>query len=196
MNRKCISLLAALSFAIAGCASTPSRSTVNGYISDPNQIGFSITQAGKEVKATSDNGQIVFNLRSDNFSFQTSRPELRIYLSDKEVGEFRNSRGTQISHLSSALSGASSPDSTMLFVANADNEFSPNNALDADHGLKQVSPNLYRFDVTTMLIMKKRNEISMANFSGDLFGFAWVDFNANGVMDRDEVTRLKLSFAK
>lgn len=181
----------------SGCATQPSRQVMNGYLANPAQIGFSLSQSNQPVNGSFDGKQLVFALKNQPFSLDTRHPAIRLYLAQQEVAEFKSTRGGfEVNCLSGALSGASSPDSTMLFVANPDDEYSPNNALHADSGLRQLTPGNYRFEAKSLLRMTDRSEANLADFSGDLYGFTWVDFNDDGSMGGDEVARIKLSVSK
>ncbi len=186
---------------VSGCASDGSggpatRKVVNGYIANPEGLGFRVLQHGSAVVPVYDGGYLVFQLKKEPFTFSLDYPQLSIYLSEKDTGEIRVSNGLQIDCLSGALSGASSPDSSQLFIANYQDRFSSNNALVEAHGLKKTADGHYSYVVESFLFLKDRQNLALDAFSGVLFGYAWIDYDGDRKIGLDEVARVKLVVAE
>lgn len=160
------------------------------YITDGHKVGFSIYQEGRVVDAQWDNGYLTYRLTNGNFTITTKYNGLRIYLAEKDAGEFRESKKVKLSVLSSVLTGASESNSDTLFVADPTDPLSSNNSLDQYSGLK-LTTSENSFVAGNLYFLKTGREISLSRYSGTLFAYAWVDFNGDHEIGQDEVSRLK-----
>lgn len=166
------------------------------YITDDRKAGFSIFQDGRLVNAPWENGYLTYRLTNGNFIITTKYESLRIYLAEKDAGEFRESQKTKLNVLSSALSGASESNSDTLFVADHTDPLSSNNAIDPSSGLKATKQSENAFTVRTFYFMKTGKEISVSKYAGTLFAYAWVDLNGDHKIGLDEVSRIKFLINK
>lgn len=189
--------IAVITALLTACATssvppTPTQGTNSDglYITDGQKVGFSIYQRGQVVNAQWENGYLTYRLTSGNFTITTKYNSLRIYLAEKDAGEFRESKKVKLSVLSSVLTGASESNSDTLFVADASDPLSSNNSLDPYSGLKATKTE-NTFAAGTLYFLKTGKEISLSRYSGTLFAYAWVDSNGDHKIGLDEVSRLK-----
>ncbi|QWV95285.1 hypothetical protein KP004_08970 [Geomonas oryzisoli] len=172
--------------------STPPQGTnSNGmYITDGQKVGFSIYQKGQVVNALWEKGYLTYRLTNDAFTITTKYNSLRIYLAEKDAGEFRESKKVKLSVLSSVLTGASESNSDTLFVADPTDPLSSNNSLDQYSGLKPTKSE-NSFVAGNLYFLKTGKEISLSRYAGTLYAYAWIDFNGDHKIDLNEVSRLK-----
>ncbi|ACH38935.1 lipoprotein, putative [Citrifermentans bemidjiense Bem] len=162
------------------------------YITDGNKAGFSIYQKGRLVNAPWENGYLTYRLTNGDFTIRTRYKSLRIYLAEKDAGEFRQSKDTKLNVLSSVLSGASESDSDTLFVADHTDPLSSNNSIDSYSGLKKTTKSENSYEVRNLYFLKTSKEISVSRYAGTLYAYAWVDLNGDHKIGLDEVSRIKL----
>lgn len=171
---------------------TPTQGTNHDglYITDGQKVGFSIYQRGRGVNAVWENGYITYRLTNHSFTITTKYDGLRIYLAEKDAGEFRESKKVKLTVLSSVLTGASESNSDTLFVADHTDPLSSNNSLDSYSGLKATKSG-NSFVAGTLYFLKTGQEINLSQYSGTLFAYTWVDFNGDHKIGLDEVSRIK-----
>lgn len=191
---------AAMTALLTACATpsvppTPAQGTNSDgmYITDGQKVGFSIYQKGRVVNAQWENGYLTYRLTNGNFTITTKYESLKMYLAEKDAGEFRESKKVKLSVLSSVLTGASESNSDTLFVADHTDPLSSNNSLDPYSGLK-AGKSGNSFVAGTLYFLKTGKEISLSRYSGTLLGYTWVDFNGDHKIGLDEVSRIKLLF--
>lgn len=189
-----------LTLFLAACATphvTPSAGKSTLYITDAKRTGFSVYQAGRLVDAPLEEGYLTYRLSNRNFLIKTAHPSVRIYLSEKDVGEVRQTKKTKLDVLSPALVGASENDSDSLIIADYNDPLSSSNSIDPSSGLKpgKSSPES-SFEVKNFYFLKTGKEVSLAKYNGTLFGYAWVDLNNDSKIGKDEVSRIKVIISK
>ncbi|QXE91003.1 hypothetical protein KP001_00170 [Geomonas subterranea] len=185
-------LLAACATPPVAPSSTQGANTAALYITDGNKAGFSIYQNGRMVVAPLENGYLTYRLTNRSFTIRTKFQSLRIYLAEKDAGEFRQSKKTRLNVLSSVLAGASESNSDTLFVADHTDPLSSNNSIDSYSGLKTSTGSENSYAVGNFYFLKTGKEVSLPKYAGTLFGYAWVDLNGDQKIGLDEVSKIKL----
>ncbi|MBJ6752839.1 hypothetical protein [Geomonas anaerohicana] len=183
-------LLAACATPVVPPTSSEGTTSDGLYITDGQKVGFSIYQKGQAVNAGWENGYLTYRLTNGNFTIKTKYDSVRIYLAEKDAGEFRERKKVKLSVLSSVLTGASESNSDTLFVADHTDPLSSNNSLDPYSGLKPTKSE-NSFVAGTLYFLKTGKEVGLSRYSGTLFAYAWVDFNGDRKIGLDEVSRIK-----
>lgn len=187
-----------LAVVLAACAppgvtpSSPEGTTQAPYITDPAKTGFSIYQGGRLIAPQLESGYLTYRPASKSFVIKTRFKSMRIYLSEKDAGEFRQTAKSKLSVLSFALVGAATEDSRSLFIADHADPLSSNNSLDPSSGLKPTSSTENSYEVRTFYHLKTEKETDLSKYSGTLFGYTWVDVNGDAKIGLGEVSRIKL----
>lgn len=185
-------LLAACATRSVAPAPPHGANTAALYITDDKKVGFSIYQDGRLVNGPWENGYLTYRLTSGNFTIRTKYKSLRIYLAEKDAGEFRHSKEMKLNVLSSVLVGASESNSDTLFVADYTDPLSSNNSIDPYSGLKTTEQSESSYAVGNFYFLKTGREISVSRYAGTLFAYAWVDLDGDGKIGLNEVSKMKL----
>jgi len=193
-------LLLALALIAPAAANEPSSTIQSNtpethYITDATKVGFSIYQGNRLVKASLENGYLTYRLKNQKFTIKTKFKWLKIYLSEEDIGEFRQDNN-KIHILSSALTAAANKDSDLLIIADHTDPYGSNTLIGSFTGLKTTGSFESFFDVKILHHEKSDKDIRLSNFYGKLFGYVWVDFDNDGDIGIDEVSRIKLIIAK
>lgn len=162
------------------------------YILDSGKTGFSIFQSGKIVIPKVGNGYLTYSLENKPFELRTAYKGMRVYVSEKDTGEFRQTDKSKFNVLSSALIGAAGADDHTIFIADNNDPLSSNNSIGVSSGLKEINPSLNAYEVTNFYHLKTEKETALQKFTGVLFAYAWVDLNGDKKIGLNEVSRLKI----